>query len=385
LKSGEIPLPSDFDKAMEDKISAMKTRYLKTLRGHTERLEHLLSLCNNESLDVEDKKELLSHAHNLAGNGETFGFNDISKLGRKLQDTLKSNPDTKTHSFADQISDLIDACNIALHSEIDVQMHPANQDFISQSSPEDELPTLLVIDDDENIQIAAQELLQYDANIITCSNTNEVVEIIRKYHPDLVLLDDMMPGEVSGLKILEQIQSLYDIKNTPIIMLTANDNPDSVMRGLMAGAVDYITKPFNPNIFVKKIQTRLRRLNSKILIVDDDEAVREVLKYKFIAAGCKVVSASDGTQAWDKMQKQSFALVIMDCMMPGYDGMTILRMMKQHPKLANTPLIFLTAKHSSSDVMEGLNSGAADYIHKPFNPDEVVTRCVRLLQQPLKN
>ena len=378
-------MTQNLDEVMRDKIVSMKRRYIKALGEHTERLEHLLTLCSNENLDVEDKKELLSHAHNLAGNGETFGFADRSKFGRKLQNTIKSNPDAQANRFIDQLSKLIDSCNSAIRSKAEEKNNAANQNEIGSNISGDELPVVLVVDDDENIQLAIQSLLQNDAHIITCSNSDEMVGIIRQSRPDLVLLYDMMPGADSGLKMLEKMQSLYDIKNTPVVMLTANEKPDDVMRALMAGAVDYIIKPFNPNVFVKKIQTRLRRINSRILIVDDDEAVREVLRYRLISSGCKVTCASDGAQAWDKMQKQSFALVIMDCMMPGYDGMTVFRMMKQNPKLANTPLIFLSAKHSNADIMDGLNSGAADYISKPFNPEEVVTRCVRLIQQPKAN
>jgi DNA-binding response OmpR family regulator len=81
------------------------------------------------------------------------------------------------------------------------------------------------------------------------------------------------------------------------------------------------------------------------------------------------------------LQDQQFALVILDRMMPGFDGMTVLRMMRKTEKLASTPVVFLTARHYGADVLDGLNTGAADYIVKPFDPDEVVARCVRLLDR----
>jgi len=72
--------------------------------------------------------------------------------------------------------------------------------------------------------------------------------------------------------------------------------------------------------------------------------------------------------------------VLLDRMMPGFDGMTLLRKMKATDSLSGIPVIFLTARHYGADVLEGLDSGAADYISKPFNPDEVVTRCLRILE-----
>ena len=117
-----------------------------------------------------------------------------------------------------------------------------------------------------------------------------------------------------------------------------------------------------------------------ILVVDDDEDVRELLAHKLRRAGCQVMCAQDGTQAWYMLQMKTFSLVVLDQMMPGHDGMSLLRMMKTHPVAAQTPVVFLTARDLSADVLEGLNTGAADYITKPFNSDEVVTRCTRLLR-----
>lgn len=373
-------MPSEIDKAMEVKIRALRQRYLKTLQGHADKLKELLILCQKDTFSPENLTELLSQAHHLAGNGAIFGFTDVSEVGMSLQDYLRNNPDATPASFSEQLSNLIDACNAALSSEPLTSIEISNQSAVELSQPENELPLVLVVDDDENIQNIIQEFLQDDARILTCANTLEILDLMRKYRPEIVLLDDQMPGGSSGLQMLEEIQALQDIKNTPVIMLTASDKADNVMRGLMAGAADYITKPFDPEKLAEKIRVRLERLYSQILIADDEEAVRELLKHKFINAGCKVTCVADGVQAWDKMQKQTFALVVLDCMMPGFDGMTILRMAKENPKLADTPIVLLTAKHTSSDIMEGLNTGAADYICKPFNPDEVVTRCVRLLK-----
>ena len=153
------------------------------------------------------------------------------------------------------------------------------------------------------------------------------------------------------------------------------------MRGLMAGASDYVVKPFEPKSLAKVVRARLKRQGSTILIADDDDAVRELLEHKFSTAGCKVASAADGAQAWAMLQDQEFALVVLDRMMPGYDGMTLLRMMRLNQKLSSTPVVFLTARHYGADVLDGLNTGAADYIIKPFDPDEVVARCVRLLDR----
>jgi len=240
------------------------------------------------------------------------------------------------------------------------------------------LPLLLIVDDDESILDMLKLLLSEDAQIITGRNSTEALSLIKHTKPDLVLLDDNMPGGISGLSLLERLQNLPEL---PIIMITASENPEAVMRGLMAGAVDYITKPFQPEQVAEKVRKRLMRLDNRILIADDDEAVRELLRHKFQNAGCKVLTAVDGAEAWSMLQSPGIGLALLDRMMPGFDGLTLLRKMRASDKLANIPVIFLTARHFGNEVLEGLDSGAADYIAKPFDPDEVVARCLRLLEK----
>jgi DNA-binding response OmpR family regulator len=115
-------------------------------------------------------------------------------------------------------------------------------------------------------------------------------------------------------------------------------------------------------------------------VADDDEAVRELVAHKLAQAGCQVVCAADGAQAWHALQTQAFELAVLDLMMPGHDGMSLLRMMQAHPDMACTPVVILSARDLSSDVLAGLDTGAADYITKPFHSDELVSRCKRLLR-----
>ncbi len=372
----------------ESKINVLQQQYLTTLQNHADELEKLFSICQKNKLESKDRERLLFNSHRLAGNGAMFGFPDISKFGMELQDALNDKPDAQGESLVEKISVLTDACNKALSGDISISHKIENKvhnkikstKSKSPSKASSELPLVLVADDDENIQNVIKDLLKKDARIITSKNSAEILDLVIKNKPDLILLDDIMPGGISGLEILEKIQSMEDIKNIPVVMLTASDKADKVMQGLMAGAVDYIIKPFDPQKLAEKIQGRLKKLSSQILIADDDDVICQLLEHKFINAGYRVISVSDGTQAWDAIQKQNFVLVILDYMMPGFDGMTVLRMMKENPKLADIPLVFLTAKNSSANIMEGLNTGAADYICKPFNPDELVTRCARILK-----
>jgi DNA-binding response OmpR family regulator len=356
-------------------------RYLERLKERQDALKKLLARCEKNAFRPEYRDELISHAHQLAGSGATFGFHDLSSLGRSLEDDLVDHPDADVQKLITNAHALIDACTSAVGAVPETAPASGQSKSPNREAQSRSLPQLLVVDDDANIRDLMRELFQQEARVRTAENAKQALELMTKHKPDLVLLDDMLPGSISGLRLLEDIQSLPDIKNIPVVMITASRKPEEVMRGLMAGAADYIIKPFDREKLVTLVRDRIRRQHSAILVADDDAAVRELLEHKFRAAGCKVASAADGAQAWKMLQDQEFALVILDRMMPGFDGMTLLLMMRKTEKLASTPVVFLTARHYGADVLDGLNTGAADYIVKPFDPDEVVARCVRLLDR----
>jgi len=113
---------------------------------------------------------------------------------------------------------------------------------------------------------------------------------------------------------------------------------------------------------------------SKILIVDDEKNVAELIKYNLEIAGYETMMVHDGKSALDTVTSQSFDLVILDIMLPEIDGLSILRYIKSNEKISSTPIIMLTAKSTGSDIVLGLEIGADDYIVKPFNINELVAR-----------
>lgn len=121
-----------------------------------------------------------------------------------------------------------------------------------------------------------------------------------------------------------------------------------------------------------------------ILIVDDEAAIRELLKYNLEKEGYKVTSASDGEHALNLMDKSRFDLVILDLMLPGINGLEVCRKMRQDHSLSTIPIIMLTAKGEEIDKVVGLELGADDYVTKPFGVRELLARIkVRLRRTSL--
>lgn len=119
----------------------------------------------------------------------------------------------------------------------------------------------------------------------------------------------------------------------------------------------------------------------KILVVDDEQDVTDLVAYHLKAKGFQVETLNDATASIAKARSFLPDVVILDIMMPHLSGLQICRILRTEPKLSRVPVIFLTAKSEPADRIEGLETGADDYLPKPFSPKELVLRVEAILRR----
>jgi DNA-binding response OmpR family regulator len=119
----------------------------------------------------------------------------------------------------------------------------------------------------------------------------------------------------------------------------------------------------------------------KIVIIEDEPDILEVLSYNLKREGFDVFSATNGTLGLSLVQKELPDLLLLDLMLPGLDGIEICSAIKNNPASQNTLIIMVTAKGEESDIVLGLGVGADDYITKPFSPKELVARVKAVLRR----
>jgi phosphate regulon transcriptional regulator PhoB len=118
-----------------------------------------------------------------------------------------------------------------------------------------------------------------------------------------------------------------------------------------------------------------------ILIVEDEPDIAELVKYHLDKAGLPARVVADGKQALDLIVREQPALVVLDLMLPGLDGMEVCRRLRGSPATRGIPVIMLTAKAEEVDRIVGLEMGADDYVPKPFSPRELVARVKAVLRR----
>lgn len=122
-------------------------------------------------------------------------------------------------------------------------------------------------------------------------------------------------------------------------------------------------------------------MSISVLLVEDDAAIRDMINFSLRQAGFSCEAAKDGEAGLEWLKNQQPDMILLDWMLPGIDGIEFIRRLRANEFLASIPVIMLTAKGESEDMVKGLSVGADDYINKPFSPPELIARIKAVLRR----
>ena len=121
--------------------------------------------------------------------------------------------------------------------------------------------------------------------------------------------------------------------------------------------------------------------HTKIVVIEDEPDILEVIQHNLSREGFKVLACTDGAEGLKVVQNEAPALVLLDLMLPGMDGLEVCRLLKMDTVTQHIPIVMITAKAEESDIVLGLGLGADDYMTKPFRPRELVARVRAVLRR----
>ncbi len=252
-------------------------------------------------------------------------------------------------------------------------------------------PKILVVDDVvENIHTIMNILRDKFAVIAATSGPQALTLAAETPRPDLILLDIKMPG-MDGYEVLRRLKADAATADIPVIFTTALTDSSNEAMGLSLGAADYITKPINPDLLRVRIMAQLelqryrriplslddqerKKTQNTILVVDDMvENVHDLISA--LSEEFRVVAATSGEEAINIVNSGSPPdLILLDILMPGLDGYETLRRIKATESGRRIPVFFVTVVDKTLEKIKGFSLGAADYITKPFDIEEVRAR-----------
>ena len=205
---------------------------------------------------------------------------------------------------------------------------------------------ILVIDDDDmNLQIAKMILeRKLPCKVIGVDNGVEGIDILKNQRVNLVLLDIMMP-DFDGIETLQEIRDDDDIKNVPVMMLTASGEIDDIQKTRLLGVKDYIKKPFLPADLVERVKKKLSEIHSEeILLLGDDESVLKSMQSVIEDNFPHETLIATSTAAAEKILRESEIKLIIACAdMKFIDGLKFLACLAEDERFDKIPLAVTTA------------------------------------------
>ena len=218
---------------------------------------------------------------------------------------------------------------------------------------------MLVIDDDPAVRDLMQRFLGKEGyRVVPAPGGDDGLRLAREMTPDAITLDVMMPG-MDGWAVLSELKSDPVTADIPVIMLTIVDDRNL---GYTLGAADFLTKPIDRERLLSVLE-RYRRA-APVLVVDDDPAMREVLRRTLQAAGYAVVEAENGRMALERLREVVPGIVLLDLMMPEMDGFEFVDEVRRHETWRAIPIAVLTAKALTDDDRRRLNGGVERVLQK---------------------
>jgi signal transduction histidine kinase/DNA-binding response OmpR family regulator len=211
---------------------------------------------------------------------------------------------------------------------------------------------ILVIDDDQTVcEVMSRYLEREGFAVRSATSGREGLELAHKLHPAAITLDIHMP-DLDGWTVLAAIKGDPQIADIPVVLVTIEDNRS---RGYSLGATEYMTKPIDRERLISILRDISSPVGHRVLLVDDDEIMRESVRRVLEQERWEVAGASNGRVALHHLAESPPDVIVLDLMMPEMDGFEFLAEMRQRPEWRDIPVLVLTAKDLSAEDQKLLN------------------------------
>ncbi len=228
--------------------------------------------------------------------------------------------------------------------------------------------TILVVDDEANIsRFLEHELTKRGYQVLTASGGKEAIDMAREYHPNLITLDVLMP-DIDGFDVTAILKNDPGVKDIPILIISVFEDREKAYK---LGVNDYVTKPFEIDVLMDKVEGLLLNAQKEILVVDDDKALVKSLKYELDKRDYSTHVAYRGREALEMVEKYPPDLILLDIIMPGMDGYEVIKALKYRPSTAKIPIVLMTGVEIDGGRVKALSLGAAEYFTKSGGFDKM--------------
>ncbi len=268
---------------------------------------------------------------------------------------------------------------------------------------------ILVVDDiPANVKLLEARLLAEYFDVLTAENGYDALSICERTQVDLILLDIMMPG-IDGFEVCERLKANPRTAHIPVVMVTALDQPSDRVRGLKAGADDFLTKPVNDLQLMSRVKSlvRLKTLTDElrmraataraisleegldtnlgdepgdILLVDGRGSSQERIA-RALKPIADVTCMSDPQAALFQAAESNFELVIVNANFEDYDPLRLCSQLRSLERTRFLPILLIAEQGDDDIIVRALDLGVTDYLMRPIDPNELIARSLTQIRR----
>ncbi len=214
--------------------------------------------------------------------------------------------------------------------------------------------------------------------MLEAADGQSALEVARARRPDIIVLDVLLP-RMDGWTVLRALKESPETRSIPVVVHSVVDNRAF---GFSLGAFDYLVKPVAPGrLFEILSRAGVLGYPGYVLIVDDDEDIRELLERELQAAGFRTVAVSGGAEALARIERETPSSILLDLMMPDPDGFEVIFRIRDNPALRRVPVVVMTARDLTPADYERLNGSAQRILGKGADMTRLVQDVLRSIGQ----
>ena len=242
-------------------------------------------------------------------------------------------------------------------------------------------PRVLVIDDDPVVQdIVHRALTRHGFDVESAADGHIGLDRARTQPPDAIVLDVMMPG-LDGWGVLTALKGDPATSEIPVVMLTIIEQSDV---GFALGAVDFLIKPVKTQRLVSLLQRHCKKSQAEVLLIDDDDDARTLMRRALESSGHRVEEAGNGREGIAALEQRVPDLVILDLMMPVMDGFAVLESIREDERLRDVPVVVVTAKDLGPEDREMLRGAQAVLERGAYGHEDLASIVTQRITEALR-
>ena len=248
--------------------------------------------------------------------------------------------------------------------------------------------TVLIVDDSLTVRMDLAEAFQTAGfDVLPCATLAEARSALAQTAVSVVVLDVLLP-DGNGVDFLEELRSTSQGKNMVVLMLSSEVEVKDRLRALQTGANEYVGKPYNRAYLIAKTRELLRMrqrplspADFTILLIDDSVTFREELREVFERGGHRVLVAESGEEGLRMAADHRPNAIVVDGVLPGIDGPTVIRRVRLDAALRDVPCLLLTGSQDSTAELGALEAGADAFVRKEEDPDVMLAKLSAVLRR----